>query len=53
MMPLHGNLALEHHLGQWSSTLEFQAVDAKTDVQAVRNELRTPGYALVNFALRV
>ena len=48
MMPLHGNLALEHHLGQWSSTLEFQAVDAKTDVQAVRNELRTPGYALVN-----
>jgi len=41
-------LALEHHLGQWSSTLEFQAVDAKTDVQAVRNELRTPGYALLN-----
>jgi iron complex outermembrane recepter protein len=48
MMPLHGNLALEHHLGQWSSSLEFQAVDAKTDVQAVRNELRTPGYALLN-----
>jgi iron complex outermembrane receptor protein len=23
-------------------------VDAKTDVQAVRNELRTPGYALLN-----
>jgi iron complex outermembrane receptor protein len=48
MMPLHGNLGLEHHRGQWSSTLEFQAVDAKIDVQAVRNELRTPGYALVN-----
>jgi iron complex outermembrane receptor protein len=48
IMPLHGNLGLEHHRGQWSSTLEFQAVDAKTDVQAVRNELRTPGYALVN-----
>jgi iron complex outermembrane receptor protein len=48
MMPLHGNVALEHHRGQWSSTLEFQAVDAKTDVQAVRNELRTPGYALLN-----
>jgi iron complex outermembrane receptor protein len=48
MMPLHGNLALEHHRGRWSSTLEFQAVDAKTDVQAVRNELRTPGYALLN-----
>ena len=26
----------------------MKAVDAKTDVQAVRNELRTPGYALVN-----
>jgi iron complex outermembrane receptor protein len=48
IMPLHGNLGLEHHRGQWSSTLEFQAVDAKTDVQAVRNELRTPGYALLN-----
>ncbi len=48
IMPLHGNLGLDHHRGQWSSTLEFQAVDAKTDVQAVRNELRTPGYALVN-----
>ena len=48
MMPLHGNLALEHHRGQWSSTLEFRAVDAKSDVQAARNELRTPGYALVN-----
>jgi iron complex outermembrane receptor protein len=48
MMPLNGNLALEHHRGQWSSRLEFQAVDAKTDVQAVRNELRTPGYALLN-----
>ncbi len=48
IMPLHGTLALEHRSGQWSSTLEFQAVDAKTDVQAVRNELRTAGYALVN-----
>jgi iron complex outermembrane receptor protein len=48
MMPLHGSAALEHRRGPWSSTLEFQAVDAKTDVQAVRNELRTPGYALLN-----
>ena len=48
IMPVHGALALEHHHGQWSSTLDFQAVDAKTDVQAIRNELATPGYALVN-----
>jgi iron complex outermembrane receptor protein len=48
MMPVHGNLALEHRRGEWSSALDFQAVDAKTDVAAVRNELRTPGYALLN-----
>jgi iron complex outermembrane receptor protein len=48
MMPLHGNLALEHHRGNWSSAFEFQAVDAKNDVEAVRNELPTPGYALFN-----
>jgi iron complex outermembrane receptor protein len=47
-MPLHGNLSLEHRRGGWSSALEFQAVDAKTDVEAVRNELPTPGYALLN-----
>ena len=48
LMPVHGTLALEHRRGRWSSAAEFQAVDAKTDVQAVRNELRTPGYALFN-----
>jgi iron complex outermembrane receptor protein len=48
MMPLQGNLALEHRRGNWSSALDFRAVDAKTDVEAVRNELRTPGYALLN-----
>ena len=48
MMPLHGNLALEHHRGNWSSAFEFQAVDAKNDVEAVRNELPAPGYALFN-----
>lgn len=47
-MPLHGNVSLEHRLGKWSSALEFQAVDAKTDVEAVRNELPTAGYALLN-----
>jgi iron complex outermembrane receptor protein len=48
LMPVHGNVALEHHRGNWSSALEFQAVDAKRDVEAVRNELATPGYALAN-----
>lgn len=48
MMPVHGSLALEHHRGEWFSALEFLAVDAKIDVQAIRNELATPGYALIN-----
>jgi len=48
MMPVHGDLALEHRRGEWSSALDFQAVDAKTDVQGIRNELPTSGYALLN-----
>jgi iron complex outermembrane receptor protein len=48
MMPVHGDVAFEHRRGNWWSTLDFVAVDAKTDVEAVRNELRTPGYALLN-----
>ncbi len=48
MMPVHGDLALEHRRGNWSSALDFQAVDAKTDVESVRLELPTAGYALLN-----
>jgi iron complex outermembrane receptor protein len=48
IMPVNAKLTLEHHRGHWSNGVGLQAVDAKTDVQAVRNELRTPGYALVN-----
>ena len=48
MMPLNAKLALEHKLGNWSSVAELQLVDAKTDIEKVRNELQTPGYALVN-----
>ncbi|MBZ5697508.1 MAG: TonB-dependent receptor [Acidobacteriia bacterium] len=48
MMPVNAKLSLEHRRGNWSSAFDFQAVDAKKDVQAVRNELRTAGYALAN-----
>ena len=48
MMPLNAKLALDHRLEQWSNSLEFQLVAAKNDVQAVRNELETAGYALLN-----
>jgi iron complex outermembrane receptor protein len=48
MMPLNAQTALQHNRGNWSSSIDLQAVDAKNDVQAVRMELPTPGYALVN-----
>jgi len=48
MMPLNAKVALQHKLGSWSSAVELQLVDSKTDVQAARMELPTPGYALVN-----
>ncbi len=48
VMPLNAKLALEHKLGNWSSSVEWQLVDAKSDVEQVRNETQTPGYSLVN-----
>ena len=48
LMPLNVKVALEHHLGNWSSAIYMQAVDRKSNVQAVRLELPTPGYTLIN-----
>lgn len=52
IMPLNAKLALVNTLGQWTSTAEWQAVRAKTDVSAVRNEAKTPGYSLFNLRTR-
>jgi iron complex outermembrane receptor protein len=48
MMPLHGTIALEHQRAQWSSALQFHAVDHKTDIDAARLEPVTPGYGLID-----
>ncbi|MBI4485517.1 MAG: carboxypeptidase regulatory-like domain-containing protein [Acidobacteria bacterium] len=48
MMPLKTKMTLEHHRGAWTGALELQTVAAKRYAQAVRNELQTAGYALVN-----
>ena len=48
VMPVNSTLTLEHTRGPWSSAVAIQAVAAKTDVQAVRIELTTPSYTLVN-----
>ena len=48
MMPFNMKLALDHNLDSWKNMLEFQFVDGKSDVQQIRNELRTPSYILLN-----
>jgi len=48
MMPLNAKLALVQNQGAWSNTVEAVLVSAKTDVSAVRNELKTAGYSLLN-----
>ncbi|NTW49747.1 MAG: TonB-dependent receptor [Chlorobiales bacterium] len=48
MMPLNGLLALEQTLDGWSNAVELQLVGKKTEVDPLRYEAQTPGYALVN-----
>ena len=48
VMPMNAKFTLEQKRGNWSSAFDFQAVDAKKNVQAVRNELNTPGYVLLH-----
>jgi len=43
MTPLNGTVALEHRRGQWSSALQFRAVDSKTAVDQTRREPPTRG----------
>jgi iron complex outermembrane receptor protein len=48
ILPLNMKLAIEQHIGNWANTVEVKLVDSKTDVQAVRKELKTAGYGLLN-----
>ncbi len=48
IMPPNAKLAIVHRMGNWSNTVEGQFVDAKTNVSQIRNELKTPGYGLLN-----
>ena len=49
IMPLNLKLALEQRTGNWNNSIEVRLVAAKTKVQAVRKEIRTGGYGLLNF----
>lgn len=48
IMPLNAKLAVEQQQGNWTNTVQLKLVDAKTRTQAVRQELRTGGYGLLN-----
>jgi iron complex outermembrane receptor protein len=48
MMPFNLKLGLDHEKGGWKNALEMQFVGAKDDVQAIRNELKTSSYVLLN-----
>jgi len=48
IMPLNAKLSVTQRLGGWRNTAEVHLVDAKSDVSAIRNEIATPGYALLN-----
>lgn len=48
IMPLNGKIALVQQKMGWTATVETHLVAAKTQVSAVRNEMRTPGYGLLN-----
>jgi iron complex outermembrane receptor protein len=48
IMPLNAKLTLTHKLGGWDNALEVVMVKGKSDVSDVRNEIKTPGYSLVN-----
>lgn len=48
IMPLNAKLAVTQKLGGWDNSLELVAVQAKTDVSTMRNEIKTPGYGLLN-----
>jgi len=48
IMPANLKLALVHRLEGWTNTLEVLGVAAKNRISQVRNEMKTPGYGLVN-----
>lgn len=48
MMPLNGLLTLEQKISGWTNAVELQLVSGKTEVDTIRKEPTTPGFALLN-----
>ncbi len=51
LMPLNGKLALEYNLDKFTTGLGLTLVDKKKQVNELRNEPVTPGYALMDFGI--
>ena len=48
IMPLNGSFSLEQRVSGWTNAVELQLVSDKTEVDALRKEPSTPGFALLN-----
>jgi iron complex outermembrane receptor protein len=48
IMPLNAKMTLTHKQGGWDNGIELVMVNGKKDVSDARNEIKTPGYGLVN-----
>jgi iron complex outermembrane receptor protein len=48
IMPLNTKLTLTQQYGNWDNAIELVAVKAKNNISDVRNEIKTPGYSLIN-----
>ena len=48
MMPLNARVGLNETLKGWTAGVELQVVNRKSDVDPLRFEQQTPGYALLN-----
>jgi len=48
MMPLNAKITLEQTIDAWTNTLYIQGVASKEQVNSMRKEPTTPGYALVD-----
>ncbi|MFO7542178.1 MAG: TonB-dependent receptor [Thiobacillus sp.] len=48
IMPLNAKLTLTQKRGGWDNAVQLVMMSRKDDVSEMRNEMETPGYALVN-----
>lgn len=48
IMPLNAKLGVEQRTGEWTNSIEARLVNAHTNVQGARNELKSGGYSLLN-----